>query len=218
MKVAVAVLSYNRLGLWERTVASLQRTKHPFALVLYDNGSTDGTERRVAELGGICNTSGNHWIGHGFREAVQAALATKPELIVFTGDDYVFRSWWLERLTAFWAAAPADVAIASLSISEMFRWNGIERAVTYGGQRGLVRASVPGASWSFRASLWPTIASRVPDDAHAYDKRVGNWLRSRGKLLCELNLAEHTGREQRAWTSRAYPDVPQVDFEKWGLR
>ena len=98
MRVVVAVLSYNRLELWRRTMDSIYRTSYPFELVLFDNGSTDGTEQEVAALGGVCNDSDNHWIGHGFRESVKLAMAHEPDMIIFSADDYEYREGWLEEL------------------------------------------------------------------------------------------------------------------------
>ncbi len=204
--------------MWERTIASLQRTEHPFDLVLFDNGSTDGTEKRVAEMGGVCNTTDNHWIGHGFREAVELALETEPDLILFSADDYEYLDGWLERLVAFWDKASKDVGIVSCHLEPHFRWNGILDVVDVGEKRALWRDTVPGSNWSFRPSLWSLLKSRVPDNAHKYDKKTCRWLRAEhGLMTCAMDLARHIGDRERAWTNDLFPEADLVDKELWGL-
>lgn len=201
MKVAVAVLSYNRLDLFERTVASLYRTKCPFNLVLYDNGSSDGTERRVAALGGTCNSTANHTIGHGVRSAVELALGHEPDLLVLSADDYEYHEDWLERLVRFWEEAPRNVAICTLSIEPAYHWTPVLAVHSIGGQVVLQRRTVPGANWSFRAALWSEIGAAIPDGSHKYDHQVCARLNGAGRWLCALPLAEHIGEKRRSWKS-----------------
>lgn len=217
MKVVVAVLSYNRLALWERTVASLKLTEHPFDLVLYDNGSTDGTAERVAALGGVCNQTDNHWIGHGFRECARLALEHEPDLLLLSADDYEYQEDWLTRLVAFWEAAPAKVAICSCHIYDVFRWNRILGADTYGGQRALRRLTLAGDNWSFRPELWSEIEAMIPDNGHKYDKRVSRALNVQGCTLYELDLATHIGAGHRLWTNEPVAIGTPIDREGWGL-
>jgi len=217
MKVAVAVLSYNRLGLWTRTLDSLKRTDYPFEMVLYDNGSTDGTAEKVAALGGICNQTDNHWIGHGFRECTRLALEHEPDLILLSGDDYEYKEGWLEKLVAFWEAAPADVALCSCHIYEVFRWNAILGAETFGQQRALRRQTLAGDNWSFRSALWSEIEMLIPDDGHKYDKDVSRTLTRRGCKLYELDLATHIGAGHRIWTHAPVAVGKPVDRAAWGL-
>ncbi|HUV94567.1 MAG TPA: glycosyltransferase family A protein [Anaerolineae bacterium] len=201
MKVALAILSYNRLDLWERTLASLYQGGYPFGLVLYDNGSSDGTERRVAELGGICNCTKNHTIGHGVRSAVGLALRHKPDIIVLSADDYEYHQGWLERLVRFWEAAPQPVAICTLSIEPAYEWTPVLAVHSIGEQVVLQRRTVPGANWSFRAALWPQLEPMIPDNAHKYDHRLCAELNAQGCWLCALPLAEHIGENRRSWKS-----------------
>jgi len=217
MRTVVAVLTYNRRDLFERTMASLQGTALPFGLVVVDNGSTDGTAERVQKLGGICNRTGNHMIGYGFRLAIEAALDQEPELIVFSGDDYEYRDGWLERLAAFWEATPPKVALATCHIEPTHAYNTILGTLDAGGQRALVRGTVPSASWTFRAGLWPEIETMVPGDVHMFDKNVCRYLRQSGRLLCALNLAEHLGHGKHSWTDKPFTFGVPVDFAKWGL-
>ena len=217
MKVAVAVLSYNRLALWKRTIASLKQTYNPFDLVLYDNGSTDGTAEQVAELGGICNRTNNHKIGHGFRECAKWALEYEPDLILLSADDYEYRQGWLERLVAFWTAAPSAVALCSCDIAPVYRWNAVLGAETYGGQLALFRATLAGDNWSFRSQLWPMVDPMIPAYSHKYDKNVCRLLRAQGRTTCELDLATHIGVGHRTWTKEPVAVGRPVDKNRWGL-
>jgi len=199
MKVVAAVLSYNRRALWKRTVKSLDRSTLPLELVFYDNGSSDGTEALVVQRGGVCNKTGNHSIGHGVRAAVGLALNRRPELVLLSGDDYEYHDRWLEHLVAFWRAAPADVAICTLSIEPAYHWSPVLSTKVIGGQVVLVRRTVPGANWSFRPGLWGEIESLIPDNSHKYDHRVCAALNEAGRWLCALPLAEHIGEGRRSW-------------------
>ena len=200
MRVTVAVLTYNREDLFRRTIASLKRTQRPYERVIVDNGSTDGTAKLVAKMpGGICNQDGNRTIGHGLRLAMQAAMQTEPELVLFTADDYLYCSGWLERLVDFWENAPAKAGLCTLAVEPTYHWNTIYDARQCGGQWALRRRTVPGANWSFRASLWAEIAPMVPDDSHKYDHQVCGALQEAGYGLYALPLAEHMGAGRRSW-------------------
>lgn len=200
MKVAVAVLTYNRQPLFRQTIESLKQTALPYERVIVDNGSTDGTAALVAKMGGICNQD-NRFIGHGLRVAMKAALRTKPDLVLFTADDYLYCRGWLENLVRWWENAPRNAGLATLNVEPVFHWNTILGVLQVDGLWSFERRTVPGACWSFRPALWPQIAPLVPDDSHKYDHRVCTELRASGWRLYALPLAEHAGAGQRTWKS-----------------
>jgi len=199
MKVCVAVLTYNRIDLFRQTIESLKKTEMHYTRVILDNGSTDGTAKLVASMaGGICNQDGNRAIGHGVRLAIEAAMETEPDVVLLTADDYLYAPNWLERLIWFWAAAPENVALCSAVVEPIYHWNTILDAREIG-VWALQRRTVPGANWSFRASLWPELNSMIPDNRHSYDRRVCETLQERGYRIYAVPLAEHAGAGRRSW-------------------
>lgn len=214
MRVAMAVLAYNRPELLKRTLASIQKAEHDYRLVLFDNASTNETADIVAERGGFRNHGKNHNIGFGFRMATHMALSWQPDLIVFSGDDYEYRNGWLRDLVQFWTHAPDDISIVGMCIDQSYPSNKIIGKVSYGGINGVQRAVTPGASWSFRASDALDILRTVPPDAHKYDRRV--CLETKKRII-EIPLSTHIGLGHRIWTDRVETIGKEVDFSRWGL-
>jgi len=132
VRVAVALLTWNRLELFKRTFKSLMKGDYPFDLCIVDNGSTDGTAKEVAKLGGYCNTGRNHTAGHGMNLAIEAALKYDPDLVVFTADDYEYKGDWLKRLVAFWQEAPGNVALVSCNLEPVYGWNTVQDVIEVG--------------------------------------------------------------------------------------
>jgi len=217
VNIAVAVLTYNRKSLFERTLASLKRTSVPYDLVLVDGGSTDGTAEMVAGMGGYCYTEQPSWIGATFHVAVELALETKPDLIMFTGDDYEYRIGWLEDLAAFWRKTLPAMALVSCHIEPAFRWNKVYGMLELNNRRALVRATLGGANWSFRPELWPLLKELVPKGSHKYDKDVCRKLYQQRYLCCAMDLAEHIGEGHRVWMDGPEPQGEPVDLVYWGL-
>lgn len=216
IKVAVAILTWNRKDLFKRTLRSLKNTEYPYALSIVDNGSTDGTERIVRSLGGYLNTTGNHTAGYGMNLAITRALMCKPDIVVFTADDYEYRSGWLETLVNFWKHAPDSVILVTCNLEPVYGWNTVRGMVEYGGVRALVRDSVPGSNWSFRARDWPLIGP-LQEKTGGEDLAVCARLRERGYSLCALDLAEHIGEKQSSWGNRSYLFGQPLDRERWGI-
>jgi len=219
MKVVVAVLTYNRRDLFGRTIGSLKRTEYPYSRIIVDNGSTDGTVEALGKMGGkiILNQTGNPMIGYGFRLAHEAALAYDPELIVFSGDDFDYSQGWLERLVSFWQAAPKCMALCGMYLETIYRWSAIRGAIELGGQRALLRDSLPGASWSYRPALWDTIKDLVHDDSHRYDRAVCRRLVSARQLLAALPLSEHRGYGRRMWEVGDEALGAPIDRKRWRI-
>ena len=204
MKIAVAVLTYNRLSLLRRTLASLEAVPgQNWTIDIVDNGSTDGSAEFVRGNGGYANTDGNHTTGHGMNLVISMALERRPDIVLFTADDYEYKRSWLDSLEAWYGAAPADVVLTSLNLEPAYGWNGISEFVEYGGVRGVIRASLPGSLWSFRASDWPKIGP-IREATGGEDLEICQRLQRNGYKLAALNLSEHTGEKASAWGNQSW--------------
>ncbi len=223
LKIAVAVLSYNRRALLERTLHSLStplaRTLQGQGLLtlhLVDNGSTDGSEELVAVMGGLCNTDGDRSVGHGMNLAIGEALAAGPDLVLFTADDYRYYPDWLERLLDWWEDAPGDVVLTTCSVEPEYDWNTPRGIIVAGGETGVIRDSVPGSNWSFLAEDVGDIIP-VRETTGGEDLEICAALRARGRLLCALDLAEHIGERRSAWGNESWRVGRPFDWKRWGL-
>lgn len=206
MKVAVAVLTFNRLGLLRRTLASLDAGAEGMAFdqVVVDGGSSDQDQRDyVSTLPHYYQFANQVTVGASMSKAIELALRFGPDIVVFTADDYDFRSDWLSRLVSFWQAAPAEVALCCLNWEPSYPWNAVEQDLVIGGQRALIRASVPGSSWSFRAADWPAIGP-IADKTGGEDHEVNQRLRAAGRWLAALDLTLHTGERVSAWGNQSW--------------
>jgi len=221
MKIGVAVLTYNRKALFINTLDSLlanrmYETGSSFSLSVYDNGSHDGTDKLVREIGGQVNTGDNHTTGFGMNRVIEMAMKTKPDVILFTADDFFYRSDWLEKLVAFWEAAPTDVVLASCYLEPDWDWNKISEIGDAGGQHYAIRASVPGSNWSFRTSdlyrIYP-----VAEKTGGEDLEICHRLTSQGAKLVALDLVKHTGERQSAWGNGSWQYAKSLDLAALGF-
>ena len=177
MHVRAVVLSYgeDRRDLLERTVASLKLGPGDSVYTAPEGSS----------------------IGNSFKWSL-ATDNPVADIILFSGDDYEYCYEWRTRLVDFWEHAPEDAAICSGHVEALLYWNGILWSGQVGEQHVFERIAVPGACWSFRASLWPELERLVPD-SHQYDKAVCYQLRDKGYKIYAVPLAEHIGVGRRQW-------------------
>ena len=216
MKAAVCILTYNRKDLFLRTLSSLSNSGAGFTQILVDNGSTDGTAEIVAGLGGICNQSDNHSTGYGMNLAINAALATDADLIIFSADDYEYRPDWLHKLINFWQAAPADVAMATCHLEPQWSWNTVTETGDAGGQHYAIRKSIPGSNWTFRRENAGLILP-IEEQTGGEDLEICNRLKSQGLKLAALDLAAHTGEQHSAWGNESWRYAKPFDYELHGF-
>ena len=216
VKVALVVLTYNRLDMLKQTLASVNRFALHYLDVI-DNGSTDGaTPEYVASIGGYCNKDGNHTTGHGMNIAITRAMDSKPDVIVFSADDYKYRPDWLARLQRFYENAPDEVKLASAHLEPLWSWNSIYAKGTAGGIPFVFRESLPGSNWIFRASDAGLIMP-IAEQTGGEDLQICHRLRAAGHHLAALDLAEHIGEQQSAWGNESWRYAQPLNKADYGF-
>lgn len=216
MKVAVCVLTYNRKALFIQTANSMMNSGAHYVPIIYDNGSTDGTAQIVAEMGGHANKTKNHTTGYGMNRAIELAIEKKPDLIVFSADDFIYREKWLARLVDFWKHAPDDVIMTSCYLEPLWTWNEIIRTGTAGSQRYAIRTSIPGSNWTFRAVDVDRIFP-VAEKTGGEDMETCNRLRRERFRLAALDLVIHAGEEKSAWGNQSWTYAQPIDKAALGF-
>ena len=94
LRIAAAVVTYNRKELLAECVGALLEQKYPMDILIIDNASTDGTRQELEEL--ICqgkvqyiNTGANLGGAGGFHVAVKEAVSRKYDYIWLMDDDTI---------------------------------------------------------------------------------------------------------------------------------
>lgn len=220
MNVSIGLLCFDifrtkRDQMFLATLKSLRNGGYPSTLHVVTNGSTDGTERVVRDLGGIVDDRHTApW--YGMQVAFDAGVADGADLVVFSADDIAYTPGWLARLVRFWAEAPDDVKLATQFLEPEYPWNAIGGADTIGGERCLFRESVPGSSWSLRARDWPVVGP-MPTYSPREDLDTCAKLRAAGYRLAALDLAEHVGERQSSWGNQSHLYARPLDRARWGF-
>lgn len=227
MKVAAGVLTWNmfrtqRDAMFRTTIETIRAGDYPLDLVVVTNGSDDGTQDVVAEMGGIVdNSNGEIW--YGMQVAIQWCVDQGADLVVFSADDGAYSPGWLRKLVAFWRDMPAEVKIVCPTLNGVWPWN-TPRGYIDGGDkgdgspmRGLIRDSVPGSFWTFRAEDWPLIKELMPHESPGEDLAVCRALNDDGYMVVEVELCQHAGAFCSAWNNRSEEWVTPLDRERWGV-
>jgi glycosyltransferase involved in cell wall biosynthesis len=206
LTICVAVLTFNRFHLLRETLASMDAEPgYPFRRVLVDGGSSDDQQRAwVAHQPDSFVFENKVTVGHSMNTAIDLAVGTGADLIVFSADDYKYRPRWAQRLLSFWQVAPSWVGLASLNWEPSYTWNTVLGDLVIGGERTLVRATVPGSSWSFPARHWRQIIGPLEDRTGGEDLTVCRALQARGYKLAAMDLTEHIGEKESAWGNRSW--------------
>jgi hypothetical protein len=223
--IEAAVLTFNaiktgRAGYLASTLSSIRAAGiEPIVLT---NGSVDMTDKLVRDCprGIVDNRNSAMW--YGLIRAIEAALESGPDIVVFSADDITYKDGWLPRLEAFWGAASDEIILAGLFIEDLWSsWNQVRAMVEVGGEKALVRDSVPSASWTFRARDWPVIRDVIPQRSPGEDLHASQQLRALGYQLVQMDLATHSAPDVSAWGNQSHlrPDrIPaETVMREWGL-
>lgn len=228
MRVGVGVLTFDHIRTgrqddFRRTWESIARTGHSAEIHLLTNGSTDGTEDVVRELGGIVDNRDNR-IWYGITKLIE--MMGDVDLIYLSADDIEYTEGWLGRLVSFIEDAPRDVYLFSALMEPVYDWNKPRQRMTCGGEVGLIRDSVCGSSWAFRRTDWEEWMGPLPDlqGQPGEDLLVCRKVRHHGRetgqgggRIAALDLSEHIGEERSAWGNESFRQARPLDRRKWGL-
>ena len=220
MKIGVGVLTWNhrktgREQMFYDTLLSLTNGGQAVDVVVVTNGSTDGTQDTVRRLGGIVDDT-NSQIWYGMTKAIEAVIERGADVVLFTADDITYTEGWADKLAAFWQDAPEEVKLCSLILEPVYPWNTIRGTVDAGGVRAILRDSVGGCSWSFRAADWPIIGP-LPQVMPSEDLLTCQKLVGQGYYLAQVELADHVGEEVSAWGNQSHKIARPVDRERWRI-
>ncbi len=208
-----------RLDLFEETLATMRGAGYPFTLNLFTVGPSaddDGTQALVRERGGLVFDEPNS-AGRAMNVGADLALATGCAIALLTADDFAYSPNWLARLARFWEAAPTEVTLACCHVEPDYAWATVRGVVEAGGEKALVRDTIPGSNWSFRVADWPIIGP-VRAATGNEDIEICRRLTGMGRQVVALPLADHTGIAGRSsWGNRSDSGVAELDLRAWGL-
>jgi hypothetical protein len=215
MKVVAAMLihnaiSHDRLDMAKENAWALSAEADE--LIVWDNGSTDGTADWVASIGGTCDVpaDGVTTGGRGMNNAATAA-AKRGDVVVLTADDMFWRPGWREIVETFWTHADPRIALFCGLLEPEYPWSVPEGGVNVGGVGGLIRPTVPGSGWTFRSKDWLEFIGPVPETQGKDDvptcRRLVDW----GRLLVAADLAEHRGEDRSLWGNQSYKYARPLD-------
>lgn len=220
MKLCAGVLTYNhiktgRAEMFQQTLLSLTNGGRDVEIVIVTNGSSDGTQDVVRRLGGIVD-DGNSQIWYGMTRAIEECISRGADIVLFTADDIIYNPGWADKLVAFWEDAPEEVKLCSLILEPQYPWNTIRGTLDAGGMRAILRDSLGGACWSFRAKDWPIIGP-LPQVQPGEDIPVCYRLIEQGYLLAQVELGADVGERNSAWGNESWRYAQPVDRERWGI-
>lgn len=214
MKITVGVLSYNRKELLIKTLTSLYQSG--LDIVLYDNGSHDGSEQIVTELGGRVNKGVNQSTGYGMNKVIEMALDTQPDVVLFSADDFVYDIDFEHKIKEFWKNAPEDIKLASCYLEPCWDWNEVRETGDAGKVHYAIRDSVAGSNWMFRVSDKDLILP-IAEKTGGEDLEICKRLREQGFKLAALDLVEHIGELQSAWGNQSWRYAKPIDRKGLGF-
>ena len=229
MKIAVGILTCNarsggRIGLLEQTIKSLSVAFPSALLLLYENGGNPGIITSPCYKTGVVEVGwGNGKPGAGRNrlltciESFDLCVRYGVDLVVMSDDDMRWHEDAAERICGFWSGdnLPKDVVLLGGLWEPEWAWNRPLSVVESGGQKALVRESVPAAAWSFpfskRYAIFPLAEVASGEDVMACERT-----RATGHRVAAMDLADHIGRGF-SLTGNNPPKGTPIDRGAWGL-
>jgi GT2 family glycosyltransferase len=188
----------------------------PERFYLVSNGSTDGTERYVASVGGTVVNDPVTSCGHGMNVTLGILAKSGCDVAVFSNDDIEWKPGSFKALEAFLRHAPENIIIASGLLEDDYPWNTVYETVFYGGQTALVRRTAPGGTWAIRPRDWETIRP-IPESPGYDDVPTCERLATHGYRFAQLDLATHIGQDVSTWGNGSRRFGKPLDRERWGI-
>lgn len=203
-------ITHDRLELAKEAVWSL--ASEADEVLVWDNGSTDGTEEWVASIGGHCYVpaDGNTTGGRGMNR-VSTAAAKRGDVVVLTADDMIWRPGWRAVVEEFWTHADPRIAVFCGLLEDEYPWSVPEGGIRVGTVHGLIRPTVPGSAWTFRSQDWFDAIGPFPEVQGYDDTPTCHRLVSWGRLLVAADLAEHRGEDRSVWGNQSYRYARPLD-------
>lgn len=215
-RLAVAVLTYNRKDMLVKTLTSLY-SDEAAEIFVFDNGSLDGSAELVKSIDGKVNTGTNHTTGHGMNRVIDMALGTNPDIILFSADDFVYCEGYTAKILEFWKHAPKDIKLASCYLEPVWPWNEVLETGDAGSVHYVIRTTIPGSNWMFRAKDKDLILP-ISEKTGGEDIEICNRLTSQGYKLAALDLVDHIGERDSAWGNQSWKYAVEIDREGLGFK
>jgi len=217
MNVAVCVLAYDRPHLLKRCLASIATGDYPHTLFVLDNGSTDAETCSIVQSleGGWRNDGEDTTIGHGKNLLLERAYATGADIIVVSDDDYEYKPGWLKRMVAFAENAP-DLGLLCGYLEPDYVWARPAGVFWAGGEKALIRDSVPGGCWLFPRERYHDIYP-LREQTGGEDMAVCRKLWSKGYILAAMDEADHIGETESLIGQDAWKFADPLDRERWNI-
>ena len=207
MSIVAGVLTWNpiandRLALLDKTVGSLD-----CEVVVFNNGSTDGyTIDQGFDIPRLPGFPHGNTCGYGMNKM---AATLDADIIIMSNDDIIWHPDAVQRVEAIWGEAPDDLTILSGLVEPTFAlpdtepWNKPYGTAELAGETILLRKSVPGGAWTFRAVDKPLIfpVSTFPgvDDVPACHRLI-----AQKRAVAAADLADHAGVGQSTWGNASH--------------
>jgi GT2 family glycosyltransferase len=205
MSVAIVVLTHNRVHLLRRCVEQvlLRTSRATQEIVIWDNGSTDGTAAYLATVDDPRVRVVTHPENIGLNGYARGFALTSSDYLVEIDDDVIEAPWeWDARLLDAYRALPEVGYLAANLVDNPHDWTS---RIMYGQDAHLYSYKVRNG---FRLKLGPTGGGCAMTDRELY-RRVGGFRQSRRQIFWQED-ADYIYKIAAAGSYAAYLDDLKV--------